>query len=260
MTDYRFDDKVALVTGSSRNIGRAIAERLARGGARVVLNASQSADELQATAEDMTRDGHDVLPVLADLADPAQVQALMERVDERYGRVDILMITHSVRPMKPFLELTHEEWHDVFGTNLHSAMYICQAVLPGMVERGDGCIIAIGGSQSVTRATHFVRHHTFASLAAREQLLRGLMKEFGSKGIRVNFVSPGIIETFRKHPEWYAGGGGAEPHKEPSLLAQIPLGRAGQPYEVAEAVAWLASDAAAYVTGTRIEVNGGWGM
>jgi 3-oxoacyl-[acyl-carrier protein] reductase len=255
-----FDGKVALVTGSSRNIGRAIAERLARGGARVVLNASTSAAELQSTADAMERAGHDVLPLLADLADPAAVKRLMARIDETYGRVDILMITHSVRPLKPFLELSHEEWHEVMGINLHSAMYVCQAVLPGMVERGGGCIIATGGSESVTRATHFIRHHTFAALAAREQLLRGLMKEFGPQGIRVNFVSPGIIETVRMHPEWYPGGGGAAPHKEPSLLAQIPLGRAGQPAEVAEAVAWLASDNAAYVTGARIAVNGGWGM
>jgi glucose 1-dehydrogenase len=138
-------------------------------------------------------------------------------------------------------------------------MHVCQAVLPGMVERGEGVIVAIG-SGSHAPSANFTRHHVFAALAARDQLMRGIQREFAPKGIRVNFVAPGVVATVRKHPEWYAGGGGAEPHKHPALLAQIPLGRPGEPEEIAEAVAWLASDAASYVVGTTIEVNGGWGM
>jgi 3-oxoacyl-[acyl-carrier protein] reductase len=251
------DGKVALVTGSSRNIGRAIAEAFARRGARVVLNARASAGELEATAADMRAAGHDVLPVLADLADPAAVADLVERAQAAYGGIDVLMITHAVRPLKPFLELTQAEWHDVMATNLHSAMYVCQAVLPGMVERGGGCVICTGGHDRVPRASGATRHHTFASLAARDMLIKTLALEFGPAGIRFNFVAPGIVETVRKHPEWYPHGGDA-PHRSPTLLAQIPLGRAGQPEEVAEAVAWLASDEAAYVSGTTIGVNGGW--
>ena len=251
------DGKVALVTGSSRNIGRAIAEAFARRGARVVLNARVSGDELEAAAADMRADGHDVLPVLADLADPDAVAGLKARVEAAYGGVDVLMITHAVRPLKPFLELTREDWHDVFAANLHSAMYVCQAVLPGMVERGDGCVICTGGHDRVPRASGATRHHTFASLAARDMLMRTLALEFGPAGIRFNFVAPGIIATIRRHPEWYPHGGDA-PHREPAILAQIPLGRAGEPREVADAVAWLASDEAAYVSGTTITVNGGW--
>jgi 3-oxoacyl-[acyl-carrier protein] reductase len=251
--------KVALVTGSSRNIGRAIAEAFARRGLRVVLNARTSADELETTAADMRAAGHDVLPVLADLADPEAVTGLMERVEATYGGVDVLMITHAVRPLKPFLELSREEWHAVMDANLHSAMYVCQAVLPGMVERGSGVVICTGGHDRTARSSSYTRHHTYASLAARDMLMHSLMNEFGPAGIRFNLVAPGIIETVRTHPEWYPDGGG-EPHRSTALLEQIPLRRAGRVEEVAEAVAWLASDEAAYVNGTTIGVNGGWGF
>jgi 3-oxoacyl-[acyl-carrier protein] reductase len=224
----RFADKVVLVTGSSRNLGKAIAEGFAREGAQVVLNARESALELEATASELRARGHDVLPVLADVGDPDAVDRLVGGALDAYGRIDILMINHSVQPTRPFLELTREEWHSVVAMHLHSTLYLCQAVLPGMVERRSGHVIAIGGG-SGTGSRIYPRPHVYASIAGRTALLRSLIQEFGPYGIRFNFVSPGVMETVRNHPEWFPGApdDGRSPHKSEALLQAIPLGRPG---------------------------------
>lgn len=261
----RFTGKVALVTGSSRNIGKAIAERFASEGAAVVVNARSSQDELEATASEFEAQGYQVLPVLADVADPEAVNDMVAKGIDRFGKIDVLMINHSIRPLREFLKMTHDEWHFVCGVNLHSAMYLCQSVLPSMIEQGGGSIIAVGGDTGgAGRAGlhSYVRPHAFASLAGRTTLLRSLMREFAPKGVRVNFVSPGVMDTVRKNPEWYPADEEADkpPQERRKVLQQIPVGRPGKPAEVADAVLWLASDEAEYVLGTTIGVNGGWGM
>jgi NAD(P)-dependent dehydrogenase (short-subunit alcohol dehydrogenase family) len=256
----RFEGKVALVTGSSRNLGKAIAAGFAREGAHVVINARESADELDITAAEFRDAGWSVLPVLADLADRRAAFGLVERTVDELGRLDILMITHSVRPLRPFLEISEEEWHWVMGINLHSKFHLLQAVIPRMLEQGGGHVIAIGGGTRQRGEMNLPRPnprpHAFAAHEASNALYLMLMREFATQGIRFNFVSPGIMDTFRKNPEWYPGGA----QDDPQVIARIPMGRPGTPEELADAVLWLASPAAEYVWGTTLGVNGGWSI
>jgi 3-oxoacyl-[acyl-carrier protein] reductase len=256
----RFEGKVALVTGSSRNIGKAVAFAFGREGAAVVINARESQDELDQTAGEFRAEGYDVLPILANVADPTAAAGLVDEAVARFGKIDILMMSHSIRPVKSFRKLTLEEWHDVIGVNLHSKFYLLREVLPRMAESGGGSVIAIGGSGPAggMMASARGRAHLTAAGAGAQALLSALQREYAWKGIRINYVSPGITNTFRKHPEWYPQSPAEGPQADPELVQTIPLGRIGQPEEIAEAVLWLASDEASYVVGATITVNGGW--
>jgi 3-oxoacyl-[acyl-carrier protein] reductase len=255
----RFTDKVVVITGSSRNIGKAIATSFAREGASVVINAGHSAQELEETAAELQAAGHDVLPVLADLSEIEAVEDMIAAVLERFGRIDVLVLSHSSRPLTPLLETTPEQWHEQIAINLHSAMYLCRSVLPGMVQRGGGSVITVGAAGRFVSAK-YPRHAAFAALAGRRTLMASLLYEFAPHGIRFNSVGPGIMDTIRKNPEWYPDAPDGIPQNNPAVLATIPLGRAGRPEEVASAVLWLASEEAEYVNGANIDVTGGWSM
>jgi NAD(P)-dependent dehydrogenase (short-subunit alcohol dehydrogenase family) len=255
----RFWGKVVLVTGSSRNIGKAIAARFAREGASVVINASQSAQELKDTAAELEAAGGDVLAVLADLSDMEAVEGLVAQARERFGPIDVLVVNHSSRPLTPLLRSTPEEWHQQIAINLHSAMYLCRSVLPDMARHGGGSVITVTvGGRFVS--ARYPRHAAFAALAGRHTLMESLLYEFAPDGIRFNFVGPGIMDTVRKNPEWYPDVAGGTPQNDPAVLATIPLKRAGRPEDVAHAVLWLASEEASYVNGATIDVTGGWRM
>lgn len=269
----RFEDQVVLVTGSSRNMGRRVAERFASEGARVVINAAQSRDELDAATAAMRALGYDVLPVLADLAKPQQVTDLVGRAEEAFGRIDVLVIAHSVRPLQHFLSITAEEWQRVVDVNFTSVYHLAQAVLAPMVERGRGVIIAISGTSGdgpvllpqeaaggLEGLNVHPRSHAFTSISARTVLLKTLMREFSRYGIRFNFVSPGIMDTSRVHPDWYPGDDAIPPQHQPHWLRQVPMGRPGDPDELASVVLFLASSEASYVNGATVDVNGGWRM
>jgi 3-oxoacyl-[acyl-carrier protein] reductase len=255
----RFAGKAVLVTGSSRNLGKAIAARFTEEGAAVAINARESGDELRQTAEELRAKGRRVLPLLADVGDPEAVRSLVRQTEDAFGGIDVLVMSHAIRPLRRFLDVTPQEWHEVMSVNLHSAYYLCQAALPGMVARGGGSVIVIGGDFATGSGfgSKNTRPHVFASLAGRAALIRTLITEFGPHNIRFNFVNPGVMNTFRKHPEWYPASAGA-PAKDSALIATIPMGRIGEPGEVADAVLWLASDEASYVSGTTMSVNGGW--
>jgi 3-oxoacyl-[acyl-carrier protein] reductase len=255
----RFAGEVALVTGSSRNIGRAIAGAFAREGAGVVINASRSASELDSARAELEGAGHDVLSVLADLSDPQSAESLVAQTCARFGCIDVLVMCHSSRPLTPLLTTTTEQWHEQIAVNLHSAMYLCRAALPVMVAAGGGSVITVTNGGRFVSAK-YPRHAAFAALAGRLTLMKSLLYEFAPSGIRFNFVGPGIMDTVRKNPEWYPDVPGGVPQRSPAVLATIPLGRAGKPEEVAAAVLWLASDDAAYVNGATIDVTGGWSM
>jgi NAD(P)-dependent dehydrogenase (short-subunit alcohol dehydrogenase family) len=255
----RFDGQVVLVTGSSRNLGLATATAFAREGARVVLNASRSAAELDEAARTLAAAGHDVLPKLADLSDPEQVTTLVADVEGRFGPIDVLVICHSSRPLTPLLQCTDDQWHEQVAINLHSAMYICRAALPEMVRNGGGSVITLTNGGRFVSAK-YPRHAAFAALAGRRTLMESLLYEFAPHNIRFNFVGPGIMDTVRTHPEWYPDVRDGTPQRDPAVVATIPLGRPGRAEEVAGAVLWLASEEAAYVNGATIDVTGGWRM
>ena len=250
----RLRGRTALITGASRNIGRAIALAYAAEGADLVLNTRVNGDELDAVAAECRKTGVRALPVLADIADPAAVEAMVARAGAELGPVDVLVSNAAVRPHQAVEATSLEDWHRVLSVNLHSAFYLARALVPGMKERRRGSIIALGGQSSLTG-----RPNTAAVTAAKTGLLglvRALAAELGPFGIRANMVIPGFIDTERRYADWYPEFHEAPPGA-PAQLKQIPLGRLGRPEDIADACVFLASDASAYVTGDTIRVMGG---
>ena len=254
MDGGKLQGRVALVTGASRNIGRAIALAFAAEGADLVLNTRVNADELEAVAGEYRKSGVRVVASLGDVGDPAVCQALVERGLAELGAIDVLVCNAAIRPHKSVTDTSVEEWHRVLGVNLHSAFYLARAAVPSMKERRRGSIIALGGMSSLTG-----RPNTAVVTVAKTGLLglvRALAAELGPFGIRVNMVMPGFIDTERRHAEWYPEFRQAPPGS-PEELAKIPLRRLGRPEDIAEACVFLASDSSSYVTGDSIRVMGG---
>ena len=255
--DYSRTDlkgKTALVTGASRNIGRAIALAYAAEGADLVLNTRANRDELEAVAADCRKAGVRAVTVLADVGDAAVVEAMVKTALAELGAIDVLVHNAAIRPHKAIEETSLEEWHGVMAVDLHAAFYLARAVVPGMKARRRGSIIALGGQSSVTS-----RANTSAVTTAKHGLLgliRALAAELGPFGIRANMVLPGYIDTERRYAEWYPEFRQAPPGA-PEQLERIPLRRLGRPEDIAHACVYLASDASAYVTGDTIRVMGG---
>jgi 3-oxoacyl-[acyl-carrier protein] reductase len=250
----RLAGRTALITGASRNIGRAIALAFAAEGADLVLNTRVNRDELEAVAAECRKAGVRVVAELADVADAASVERMVAAGLKELGAIDVLVCNAAIRPHKSLTETTLEEWHHVIGVNLHSAFYLARAVVPAMKERRRGSIIALGGLSSVTG-----RANTAAVTTAKTGLLglvRALAAELGPFGIRANMVVPGFIDTERRYAEWYPEFRKAAPGS-PEQLKEIPLGRLGRPEDIAEACVFLAGDGSAYVTGDTIRVMGG---
>lgn len=246
--------RTALITGASRNIGRAIALAFAAEGADVVLNTRVNGEELDAVAEECRKAGVRAVPVLADIADAAAVDAMVSRAQAELGGIDVLVCNAAIRPHTGVEETSLEDWHRVIGVNLHSAFYLSRAVVPGMKARRRGSIIALGGQSSLTG-----RPKTTAVTAAKTGLLglvRALAAELGPFGIRANMVVPGFIDTERRYAHWYPEFR-ERPPGSAEQIAQIPLGRLGRPEDIAAACVFLASDASSYVTGDTIRVMGG---
>ena len=250
----RLQGKTALVTGASRNIGRAIALAFAAEGADLVLNTRANREELDSVAEECHEHGVRVVPVLGDIADATAVDTMARRGLAELGGIDVLVCNAAIRPHKSVMDTSLEDWHHVLGVNLHSAFYLVRALVPSMKERRRGSIIALGGQSSITG-----RPNTAAVTAAKTGLLglvRALAAELGPFGIRANMVIPGFIDTERRYADWYPEFRQAPPGSA-EQLKHIPLGRLGRPDDIADACVFLASDASAYVTGDTIRVMGG---
>ena len=246
--------KVALVTGASRNIGRAIALAFAAEGTDLVLNTRANADELEAVAAECRKAGVRVVSALADIADASAVSSMVERGIAELGGVDVLVCNAAIRPHRSIEETSLDEWHRVMAVDLHSAFYLSRAVVPSMKQRGGGSIIALGGQSSITG-----RPNTSAVTAAKSGLLglvRALAAELGPAGIRVNMVVPGFIDTERRYADWYPEFR-ERPPGAPEQLKDIPLRRLGRPEDIAQACVFLAGPGSAYVTGDTLRVMGG---
>ena len=243
----KLEGKVALVTGSGRNIGRATALKLAAEGAHVVVNARSNQAEADAVVREVQALGVKALAVIADLGKKDQVEAMAVKALREFGRVDILINNAAIRPHKPFTELTPADWEAVRGVVLDGAVYLTRAVIEPMVKHKYGRILFFTGEGAFVGGMG--RAHVSAAKMGLVGFARGLASELAPHNIRVNVVSPGSIDTARANPEWYQG-------RLPNA-AGIPLGRQGMVDEIAATCLFLVSDDGGFITGQTIHVNGG---
>jgi 3-oxoacyl-[acyl-carrier protein] reductase len=243
----KLDGKVALVTGSGRNIGRATVLKLAAEGAHVVVNARANQAEADTVVREARGLGVKALAVLADVAKRDQVEAMAGRALSEFGRVDVLINNAAIRPHKPFTELTVDDWEHVRGVVLDGALYLTRALIESMVKNHYGRILFFTGDGAFSGGKG--RAHVSAAKMGLVGMARALATEFAPNNIRVNVVSPGSIDTRRDNPEWYQG-------RVPSA-AGIPLGRQGHVDEIAATCLFLVSDDGGFITGQTIHVNGG---
>jgi len=246
----KLDGKVALVTGSGRNIGRATVLKLAEEGAHVVVNARTNQVEADTVAAEAREQGVKALSIIADVAKKDQVDAMVARALSEFGRIDILINNAAIRPHKPFTEVTTRDWEEVRGVVLDGAMHCTRAVIPSMVTNRYGRILFFTGEGAFTGGSG--RVHVSAAKMGLVGLARALAVEFAAHNIRANVVSPGSIDTRRDNPEWYRG-------HTPSA-AGIPLGRQGHVDEIASTCLFLVSDDGGFITGQTVHVNGGTGF
>ncbi len=239
--------KVALVTGSALNIGRAIALALAADGFRIMTTARTSEAEARETARLVRDSGGEADAHMADISVHAQAKGLVEATVRRFGRLDVLVNNASIRRQTPFLQMTPEEWREILGATLDGAFYCAHSAAPHIIAAGGGSIVNLGGISSHVGATG--RVHAIAAKAGMVGLTRALSKELAPHNITVNTVVPGSIETIRG----FAAGG----NHGRAALPDSPLGRRGRPEEIASMVAYLCSDKARYITGQSMHVNGG---
>jgi 3-oxoacyl-[acyl-carrier protein] reductase len=237
--------KVALVTGAGKNIGRAIALALAQGGAAVAVNTRASREDAEKVAREIRDAGGRAAVCMADITDAAQVRAMAESVIRQFGRIDILVLNASVRREVPFVKMDFTEWRRVMSTSLDGSFHCIQACLPSMIEAGGGNIITLAGDNALSGAVG--KSHSSAAKAGLTGLTRALAKELAQHGIRVNCVSPGHINTTRP----------AHRSARPDAHGLIPLGRHGEPEEIAATVRFLCGPGASYITGQTVHVNGG---
>lgn len=242
------EGSVAVVTGAGRGLGRSIAEELGGGGARVVVNYAHSQGPAEEVVANLTRNGSkDSIAVKADVSDADEAASLIEQTLEKFGRIDVLVNNAGITRDKSMKKLSTDDWDAVIQTNLSSCYYTVKAALGQFTEQGSGKIVNI--SSFVGQTGQFGQTNYAAAKAGIVGMTKSAAREGARYGVRVNAVMPGLIDSAmtRAMPEdaWERA------------MDAIPLGRAGQPEEVAEAALFLASDLSSYSTGIVVEVNGG---
>ncbi len=238
---------VALVTGASRGIGRAIALRLARDGYTIALNYHSNQAAARDTAQILQALGVDGMLCRADVADEAAVRQMVRAVEEEYGRIDLLVNNAGIASQALFTDLSTTQWKRMMDVHVNGAFYTSSAVLPGMIRRKSGNIINIASMWGQVGASCEVHYST--AKAALIGMTKALAKEMGPSGIRVNCVAPGAVET-----DMMAGFTAEDKN---ALAEETPLCRLGKPEEIAACVSFLASQDASFVTGQVIAPNGG---
>jgi glucose 1-dehydrogenase/3-oxoacyl-[acyl-carrier protein] reductase len=247
----RLEGKRALVTGAARGIGRGIAEALADEGADVVVNDVANLGDAEDVVRFIRSKGRRALVVQADVSRRAEVEPMLDRAWNELGPLDILVNNAGIETIVPFLELTDDQWTRLVDVDLRAA-WLCSQVFcrRALAERRAGSIVHIGSIQAA-KVLPGRTHYAPAKLAL-EALTRNMSAEMTPQGIRVNCIHPGLIDT--PMTEWVM----KDPEILPLVLAQISLGRAGEPREIGRVAAFLVSDDASYLTGQSIFVDGGW--
>ena len=246
MTDKPLAGRTAVVTGSSRNIGRATAMALAADGANVVVNGVSDQAAADAVAAEIKAAGGQAIAHLADVSKEDAAKGLIQAAVDAFGGCEIVVVNASSRGQKPFLEMSHAEFRRVVDITLDGAFFLCQAAIPHMQKAGWGRIVTLGGISWYVGTTK--RVHNLTGKAGLTGFTRGIAKEFADQNITANVVSPGFIDTVRP--------ASAGPGPDPKSM-NIPAGRMGTSDEIAATIRFLCQPAAAYITGQTVHVNGG---
>jgi NAD(P)-dependent dehydrogenase (short-subunit alcohol dehydrogenase family) len=246
---FSLQNKVAVITGSSRGIGRAIAEQMALAGAKVVIS-SRKADACEEVAAAIRGAGGEALVIPANISDKAQLQNLVDKTVQTYGRIDILVCNAAINPyFGPSSGISDEQFDKIMHANIKSNHWLCNMVLPQMASRQDGVILIVSSVTGLTASPMLAAYGL--SKAADMQLARNLAAEWGTRNIRVNCLAPGLIKTDFARALW----------ENPPLLERITsrscLRRIGLPNEVAGAAVFLAADAGRFITGQTLVIDGG---
>lgn len=256
----RLDGKVALVTGAGSGIGKAVCLRLARDGADIVA-ADLNPDSARVTAEEVRALGRGALEIKVNVADVAQLQAMVDAAVERFGHIDILVPCAGVVQIKKILDITEADWERIFAVNTKGLFFTDQLVARQMVKQGGGAIVNISSASG--RGPRPVQAHYASSKAAVISITQTAAAALAADGIRVNAICPGVVET----PMWdqidheaATELGVPMGQMRSQRLSSIPLGRLETAEDVANAVAFLVSPDADYITGQTLNVDGGWQM
>ena len=247
---YDVKDKVAIVTGSSRGIGKQCALAFAEAGAKLVLNYVSNQEAAEITAEEVAAVGSEAIIVQADVKDFEACQTLGEEAIKQYGKVDFLVNNAGINRDITFSRMSQEEWSEVINTNLGALFNMSKAVVPHMRDAGSGVIISI--SSIIGETGNIGQSNYAATKSGMYGFTKSLARELAKDNIRVNTVSPGFGETDMLHtvpPDLLAG-----------IKDDIPMGRFGYADEIALAVLYLCSPAASWITGTNLSINGGHNM
>lgn len=251
MSNPLFDltGKVALITGSTKGIGRSIAEEMARCGAKVVIS-SRKADACEAVAAELTEQGFEAIAVPCHVGRKDDLQKLVDKTLAAWGRIDVLVCNAATNPVYgPTSEMTDEAWDKIMDTNVKGTFWLTNMVLPQMAERGEGAVVLLSSIAGIrgnsTIGTYGV------SKAAEAALARNLAVEWGPKGIRINSIAPGLIKTDFAKALWQ------DPVRVKRAEEKTPLRRIGEPVDIAGLAVFLSTPASAYITGQVIVADGG---
>ncbi len=249
---FNLEGKVAVVTGSSRGIGRATVEAMARAGARVVVSSRSQAD-CDAVAAGIRAAGGQALAVVADIASRESLQALVGAANAAWGGIDVLVTNAASNPYSgPLAQLPDEAFDTFMRDNVRSSLWLAGMVLPGMAQRGGGSMVIVSSILGLRANTSSGAYGL--SKAADMQLARSLAVEYGKRGVRVNCIAPGLIKTDFSRRLW--SNDAVRTHVE----ALTPLGRLGECDDIAGLAVFLASRAGAFITGQTIVADGGMGI
>ena len=238
--------KIAIVTGASRGIGREIAKELAESGITVIANYNKSEEEAKKLQQELEEQNFKLEIFKADVSKREDVKKLVEYTIEKHGKIDILINNAGISEYKLFTDETDEDWNKLINTNLYSAFAMSQEVIPNMVHNKKGCIINISSIWGIVGGSLEVLYSI--SKAGLDGMTKALAKELGPSNIRVNSIAPGMINT-KMNSKF------TEKEIE-EIKEEIPLERLGDPQDIAKCIKWLIDDN--YTTGQVISINGGW--
>ena len=246
---FDISGQVAIVTGSTKGIGKAIAEAFAQAGAKVVIS-SRKANKCLEVSDALNADGGETIPIACNISHKDELRALVDATLDKWGRIDILVCNAAVNPYYgPLAEIPENAYDKIMDTNVKSNLWLCNMVLPQMAERKDGAVIivsSIGGMKGNAMLGAYG-----LSKAADMQLARNLAVEWGRHNIRVNCIAPGLVRTDFARALW------ENPEATQRALSSYPIGRLGEPEDIAGAALFLASKAGSFMTGQTMVIDGG---